>query len=91
MKPSRIRDIFEILIILARPAAGKSEIINYLQGLPDEVRRSRFHIGKMCVLDDFPMIWTWFEEDDLLAQMGFSRLHTDKKKDIFFISTHGIY
>lgn len=78
MKPSRIRDIFEILMILARPAAGKSEIIKYLQDLSEEERRSRFHIGKMCVLDDFPMIWTWFEEDDLLTQMGFPRLHTDE-------------
>lgn len=78
MKPSRKRDIFEILMILARPAAGKSEIIKYLQDLSEEERRSRFHIGKMCVLDDFPMIWTWFEEDDLLTQMGFPRLHTDE-------------
>ena len=78
MKLSRKRDFFEILMILARPAAGKSEIIKYLHSLPDEERRSKYHIGKMCVLDDFPMIWTWFEEDDLLTQMGFPRLHTDK-------------
>ena len=76
-------DIFKVLIILARPAAGKSEIINYLQGVPDEVRRSRFHIGKLSVLDDFPMIWTWFEEDDLLTQMGLPRLHTNKNGYFF--------
>jgi hypothetical protein len=78
MKCPKSQDIFEILIILARPAAGKSEIIKFLQNLPGEERRSRFHIGKIFVLDDFPMIWTWFEEDDLLHQMGFPRLHTDK-------------
>jgi len=72
-------DIFEILLILARPAAGKSEIIQYLQGLPDKERSIRFHIGKMHVIDDFPMIWTWFEEDDLLTKMGFPRLYTDDK------------
>ena len=70
-------DIFQILILIARPAAGKSEIIQYLKGLDEEERRSRFHIGKIHVIDDFPMIWTWFEEDDLLTRMGFPRLYTD--------------
>ena len=78
MRKSKKNDIFKILMTLARPAAGKSEIIKYLQDLPDEERRTRFHIGKICILDDFPMIWTWFEEDDLLTQIGFPRLHTDE-------------
>ena len=72
-------NIFKILLILARPAAGKSEILHYLQGLSEEERISRFHIGKINIIDDFPMIWTWFEEDDLLAKMGFPHLYTDDK------------
>ena len=68
----------KFLLILARPAAGKSEIIKYLQGLSEEERKSRFHIGKIYVIDDFPMIWTWFEEDDLLTKMKLPRLYTDK-------------
>ena len=28
-------------------------------------------------IDDFPMLWTWFEEDDLLSEMGKPRLHSD--------------
>ena len=74
-----MNDIFEILFLLARPAAGKSEIIHYLQNLDDDDRKLRFHIGKMHVIDDFPMLWTWFEEDDLLNKMGYPRLHTDDK------------
>ena len=70
--------IFDILFLLARPAAGKSEIIHYLQHLDEDERRLRFHIGKMHVIDDFPMLWTWFEEDDLLIKMGYPRLHTDE-------------
>jgi len=31
----------------------------------------------MHVIDDFPMLWTWFEEDDLLTRMVYPRLHTD--------------
>ena len=67
---------FEILLLIARPAAGKSEVINYLKNTPLDERVKRFHIGEFREIDDFPMLWTWFEEDALLEQMGHPRLHT---------------
>jgi hypothetical protein len=68
---------FPVLILNARPAAGKSEIIHALSGVPQEERIQRFHIGSMHVLDDFPMLWTWFEEDMLLESVfQHPRLHT---------------
>jgi len=69
---------FDILILIARPAAGKSEIIKYLTELPAEIRKTEFHLGNLVVLDDFPMLWRWFEEDELLSKMGHPRLHTDE-------------
>jgi hypothetical protein len=72
-------DTFDILMLLARPAAGKSEIIDYLKHTPLPERKRRFHIGDFVELDDFPMLWAWFEEDDLLSQMGHPRLHTDQR------------
>lgn len=69
-------DIFPVLILIARPAAGKSEVIHYLKQTDLPERRRRFHIGRIKEIDDFPMLWTWFEEDDLLSQMGKERLHT---------------
>lgn len=68
--------IFDILILIARPASGKSETIHYLKNTPLEKRRDQFHIGGLVEIDDFPMLWTWFEEDDLLTQMGQPRLHS---------------
>ncbi|MGV8027330.1 MAG: hypothetical protein AB2L18_12305 [Anaerolineaceae bacterium] len=70
-------EIFKTLFLLARPAAGKSEIMKYLERLPLEDRIARFHVGKLLHLDDFPMLWAWFEDDDLLDAMGKPRLHTD--------------
>lgn len=70
-------DTFDVLMLIARPAAGKSEIIHYLKNTLTEERISRFHIGKIKEIDDFPMLWTWFEEDALLEQMGKPRIHTD--------------
>jgi len=69
--------VFDSLILIGRPASGKSEIIDYLSSLEAEDRRRRFHLGELFVSDDFPMLWSWFEEDELLAQMGKPRLHTD--------------
>ena len=70
------QNTFDILLLIARPAAGKSEIIDYLKQTDPESRRQRFHIGRFEEIDDFPMLWTWFEEDAILTEMGRPRLHT---------------
>jgi len=70
---------FEIIILLGRPAAGKSEVIDYLKKTPLEERRRRFHIGQFEEIDDFPMLWTWFEEDAILEKiLKKPRIHTDQ-------------
>lgn len=72
-------NVFKIVVLLARPAAGKSEIIKYLKSVPVEERIQRFHIGHLVEIDDFPMLWTWFEEDALLNKMGQAPIHTDQE------------
>lgn len=67
----------KILILIGRPGAGKSEIIDYLKRQTDDERLRRFGIGPFVEIDDFPMLWTWFEEDHILAEMGYGRLHSD--------------
>ena len=76
MKPG----IFDILLLIGRPASGKSEIIDFLTRTSPADRRRHFHLGELDVLDDFPMLWTWFEEDRLLSQkFGLPRLYTDEQ------------
>jgi len=70
------RNIFDILILVARPAAGKSELIDYLRKKGKDERERCFHIGEIEEIDDFSMLWTWFEEDKILSEMGKPRLHT---------------
>ena len=71
-------DHFEVLVLIGRPASGKSEIIDYLKKVPPEERRRRFHIAPFEEIDDFPMLWTWFEEDAILEKlMGRPRFHSD--------------
>lgn len=71
-----MKNTFDILLLLARPAAGKSEIINYLKQIDLTERIRRYHIGEFDIIDDFPMLWTWFEEDLILTHLGYPRLHT---------------
>ena len=84
MTPSRSNH-FDILLLIARPAAGKSEIIAHLKSIPLEERINRYHIGEFEELDDFPMLWTWFEEDLILTQLGHPRLHTDNDFNFLYI------
>lgn len=67
---------FKTLLLIARPAAGKSEVIAYLKETPLSERIKNYHIGEFIEIDDFPMLWTWFEEDALLEKMGHPRLYT---------------
>lgn len=70
---------FDVLILLGRPASGKSEIMDFLGKTGPIERCESFHIGNVDRIDDFPMLWTWFEEDAILEKiMGKPRLHTDQ-------------
>ena len=69
-------DTLEIVILIGRPAAGKSEVIDFLKHTPIDERRRRFHIGEFDEIDDFPILWERFEDDDILERHGKARLHT---------------
>ena len=53
--------------------------MDYLKRTPLEERIRRFHVGEIAELDDFPMLWTWFEEDALLERMGNPACTTDSE------------
>lgn len=71
-----------VIILVARPAAGKSEVIDYLKKTPLVERLERFNVAELAEFDDFLYIWEWFEEDDFLSQHGRERLHT--RPDYYF-------
>lgn len=70
---------FEIIILIGRPAAGKSEVIDFLKKTPVEERSRRFHIGEFEEIDDFLYVWETFEVDDMLSKHGKPRLWSDEK------------
>lgn len=70
------QETFEALILTARPAAGKSEVIDFLKGVEPAERARRYHIGPFEELDDFPYVWQLFEDDDILERLGRPRNFT---------------
>ena len=81
-----VNDRFETIILIGRPAAGKSEVIDFLKKTDEAERARRFHIGPFWELDDFPFVWETFEVDDILERMGQPRAFTDAK--YFFTGPH---
>jgi hypothetical protein len=73
------RKTFDIILLNGRPAAGKSEVIDYLKNVPVAERIERFHVGEFLELDDFPILWEQFEDDDLMEEMGHPRVLTNKE------------
>ena len=77
---------FEVVILIGRPAAGKSEVIDFLKRADPAERERRFHVGPFVEFDDFPFVWETFEIDDLLQQLGQPRVFTTP--DYYFLGDH---
>ncbi|MCK4649221.1 hypothetical protein KAT51_06840 [bacterium] len=67
---------FNIILFLGRPGAGKSEVIDFLEKTPLNMRIKRYYIGDYIVLDDFKFLWEKGEEDDMIEELGRERLYT---------------
>ncbi|HMA63105.1 MAG TPA: hypothetical protein VKP78_10695 [bacterium] len=78
------KNTFDIIILNGRPASGKSEVIDYIKKASPQERAERFHIAEFDDIDDFPMLWKWFEEDAILEKiLNKPRMHTDKEGYFF--------
>jgi len=70
---------FDVIILIGRPAAGKSEVIDFLKKTPTAERSQRFHINEFEEVDDFVYVWETFEVDDILTRHGKPRVLSDEK------------
>lgn len=68
--------LFENILLLGRPASGKSEFIDFMKQVSDADRASKYHIGKFREMDDFPWIWDKFMEDNIWESAGYPRLYS---------------
>ncbi|MFA6433908.1 MAG: hypothetical protein WCW52_04370 [Elusimicrobiales bacterium] len=77
---------FDIVLLLALPASGKSEVRRFLANVEPERLKNEFHIGANLQLDDFPYVHMMRRADDELAKLGHRRLFF-KSGDSPFLDT----
>ena len=88
---SASEDVLDVLLLLGRPASGKSEFIDFMNGCPSGVRACAYHIGPFDVVDDFPILWDLFEDDDLWEALGRPRLYSRRCNGNYAVTDHGLW
>lgn len=77
---------FKTLILIGRPASGKSEFIDFMKKCDANERAEKFHIGTICELDDFLWLWQKFVEDDYWEAAGYDRRFS-RRVDHAYVTT----
>ena len=79
-------ETFDIVLLLALPASGKSEVRRFLANIEPQRLKKEFHIGANLQLDDFPYVHMMRRADDELVKLGKARIFF-KAGDKPFIDT----
>ena len=67
-------ETLDVLLLLGRPASGKSEFIDFMTQTSSDHRAREFFIAPFQIVDDFPILWNLFLEDDVWESVGRERL-----------------
>jgi len=86
-----LQDSFDIVLLLGRPASGKSEFIDYMEHLHPQERVERFRIAPFDVVDDFPILWERFLDDDIWEDLGRGRLHSVRCNGNYAVADDGLW
>jgi hypothetical protein len=65
-----VSDVLDVVLLLALPASGKSEVRKYLGLLDPEACARDFHMGPTVQLDDFPYVHMMRQTDEALRALG---------------------
>ena len=90
-RPPALGEVIPYLFLLGRPAAGKSELIQFLTALPADERAEGYHLGHLRVADDFPILWRLFLDDDLWEEMGRGRLHSRRAGENYAVADDQVW
>ncbi len=69
------KDVFNVLLLQALPASGKSEVRNFMANMDPEVLKKEFHVGKNLQLDDFPYVFFMRRIDEVLESLKQPRIY----------------
>lgn len=81
----------DVLLLLGRPGGGKSEFIDFMYKSDAKRRRERFHLGAIRVLDDFPILWEKFLEDDVWESITGARRDSRPSGGNYIVSNDDLW
>jgi hypothetical protein len=84
-------EILPILLLLGRPASGKSELIDFMQRTSRQERAERYHLGSLRVLDDFPILWDLFVDEDAWERAGGVRRFSKQAEGNYCVSDDAVW
>ena len=79
-------NVFDVILLTALPASGKSEVRSFLANVGKERLQKEFHIGENLQLDDFPYVNFMRLIDTALAENGSERIFYASDEDPFYDS-----
>ena len=69
------KNIFDVVLLFALPASGKSEVRRYMANISPEKLSEEFHIGDNLQMDDFPYVFMMRRIDEELLKLGEPRMY----------------
>ena len=67
--------VFDIILLLALPASGKSETRQFMARIDPEKLAAEYHVGENVQLDDFPYVFIMRRIDEELVKLGEPRVY----------------
>ena len=69
------KDLFDVVLLFALPASGKSEVRHLLANVEEEKLQKEFHFGQTLQLDDFPYVHMMRRIDMECEKIGQPRIY----------------
>lgn len=87
-----MQNAFEHLIVIGRPACGKSEFIDFIKNkISQKDLLEKLHIAPFEELDDFVWLWKKFQEDDIWEAVGENRLYSVRSGHAYLLTDRKLF
>lgn len=81
----------DVILLLGRPASGKSEFIDFMSQISSDHRAREFFIAPFQIVDDFPILWDLFQQDDVWESVGRQRLFSKRSDGNYAVADDSVW
>jgi hypothetical protein len=82
-----MKNAFDNLIVIGRPACGKSEFFDFIRNkINDADRLEKLFIAPFEEVDDFVWLWEKCEEDDIWEGLGYDRIMSKRQAHAYVVT-----